>query len=243
EAGTAEGDRPAAGAAEGDEAGQPPLEASDAHEAEGVGTSAADEGLDVGEFVQLGPLGTALLPREVPRVLLIDEFDKADMDLANDLLSAFEEGEFVIPELARLRRRTPDVEVQTDDPDVSVRVRHGRVRCRAFPFIVITSNGERSFPPAFVRRCLTLEMPPPDADRLTAMLAAQFGNGDGADDGAERAELVRDFLARSMAGGSLAADQLLNAEYLRMAAHGSDRAARDRVLHALWRRLGEAGPG
>lgn len=26
------------------------------------------------------------------------------------------------------------------------RVRDGRVRCRAFPFVVLTSNGERDFP-------------------------------------------------------------------------------------------------
>ena len=37
-----------------------------------------------------------------PRVLLIDEIDKSDIDLPNDLLNVFEEGEYEIPELARL---------------------------------------------------------------------------------------------------------------------------------------------
>ena len=46
-------------------------------------------------------------------------------------------------------------------PDVARhRWRRGRVRCRAFPFVVLTSNGEREFPPAFLRRCVRLKLPP-----------------------------------------------------------------------------------
>ncbi|WP_428935854.1 AAA family ATPase [Streptomyces sp. ACT015] len=191
----------------------------------------------LGDFIQLGPLGTALLPRETPRVLLVDEFDKADTDLANDLLGAFEDGEFRIPELSRVRARMPEVAVHTDDPDGTHVVRHGRVRCRAFPFVVITSNGERALPPAFLRRCLTLEMPPPDADRLAEMLAAQFADGDGD----ERALMIRDFLSRALTGGTLAADQLLNAEYLRLSPGGPDESALNGLLHALWQRLDEVG--
>ncbi|MFN2495939.1 MAG: MoxR family ATPase, partial [Pseudonocardiaceae bacterium] len=37
----------------------------------------------IGEFVRLGPLGTAFLPRRLPRVLLIDELDKSEADLPN----------------------------------------------------------------------------------------------------------------------------------------------------------------
>ncbi|WP_245697188.1 AAA family ATPase [Streptomyces phaeochromogenes] len=191
----------------------------------------------LGDFVQLGPLGTALIPRDTPRVLLIDEFDKADTDLANDLLGAFEDGEFQIPELSRVRSRMPEVEVHTDDPDDTFVVRRGRIRCRAFPFVVITSNGERSLPPAFLRRCLSLEMPPPDADRLAAMLAAQFTGGEGS----ERAAMIRDFLARALAGGTLAADQLMNAEFLRVSPSGPGEASWNRLLHSLWRRLDEVG--
>src|SRR5262249_20206891 len=44
----------------------------------------ADALLGIGKYVRLGPLGTALLPRHRPRVLLIDEFDKSDIDLPND---------------------------------------------------------------------------------------------------------------------------------------------------------------
>ena len=50
----------------------------------------------VGDYITLGPLGTALLPSETqsyfPRVLLIDELDKADADLPSDLLHVLEEG-------------------------------------------------------------------------------------------------------------------------------------------------------
>ncbi|MGC5038339.1 MULTISPECIES: AAA family ATPase [unclassified Streptomyces] len=194
---------------------------------------------NLGDYIQLGPLGTALLPRAVPRVLLVDEIDKADMDLAGDLLSVFEDGEYRIPELARVRSRLPDVEVHTDDPDGTAVIHHGRVRCSAFPVVVITSNGERSLPPAFLRRCLYLDLPAPDSDQLAAMLAAQLSHGD--DEG--RMTMIRDFLARSRAGGTLAADQLLNSEYLRTAPAGPAEHSWNGLLHALWRRLDEGESG
>ena len=56
----------------------------------------------IGKYLRLGPLGTALLPADKPRVLLIDEIDKSDIDLPNDLLHVLEDGEFTIPELERV---------------------------------------------------------------------------------------------------------------------------------------------
>ncbi|MFC7714478.1 AAA family ATPase [Nonomuraea recticatena] len=100
----------------------------------------------IGKYVQLGPLGTALLPYELPRVLLIDEFDKGDADLANDLLDVVEEGGFQIRELFRARSGQPEV-VHTADAGRTAAISEGTVTCRAFPFIVITSNGEREFLP------------------------------------------------------------------------------------------------
>jgi MoxR-like ATPase len=41
---------------------------------------------EIGNYLRLGPLGTALLPTATPWALLIDEIDKADIDLPNDLL-------------------------------------------------------------------------------------------------------------------------------------------------------------
>ena len=71
--------------------------------------------VDIGSYVRLGPLGTALLPGARPRVLLVDELDKSDIDLPNDLLDVFEEGEFTIPELARLPAEQHPVTVMTAD--------------------------------------------------------------------------------------------------------------------------------
>ena len=53
------------------------------------------------DHLRLGPLGTALLPYARPRALLIDEIDKSDLDLPNDLLNVLEEGQYEIPELVR----------------------------------------------------------------------------------------------------------------------------------------------
>ncbi|MFM6859063.1 MAG: MoxR family ATPase, partial [Dolichospermum sp.] len=70
---------------------------------------------EIGKYINLGSLGTALLPSEKPRVLLIDEIDKSDIDLPNDLLHIFEEGEFEIPVLRRIDDKIAQVEVQTAD--------------------------------------------------------------------------------------------------------------------------------
>jgi MoxR-like ATPase len=73
---------------------------------------------DIGRYIRLGPLGTALLPRRRPRVLLVDEIDKSDIDLPNDLLHVFETGQFDIPELLRLPDSAEPVEVMTHDRGV-----------------------------------------------------------------------------------------------------------------------------
>jgi MoxR-like ATPase len=196
-------------------------------------TAAHDSSTSIGDFIRLGPLGTALLPYQLPRVLLIDELDKSDMDLPNDLLHVFEDGGFELPELARIRQTDPDVTVLADDPNTTAKILDGRVQCKAFPFIVITSNGEREFPPAFLRRCLRLDIPPLSEDQLAAIVAAHFG-----DDG-EHGALIRSFLQRSR-DSTLAADQLLNAVYL--TSSGALTAAvpdgsLHRLLDALWREL------
>ncbi|MFE1310868.1 AAA family ATPase [Streptomyces sp. NPDC058755] len=195
-----------------------------------TGTAASD----IGAFLELGPLGTALLPHALPRVLLVDEFDKADMDLPNDLLDAFEAGEFTIPELARLRGHQPVVEVRSDDPDRTVRIRDGRVRCREFPLVVITSNDEREFPPAFLRRCLHLHFKEPERDRLADIVAAHLGSQD---DDPRVAELIRLFAERSAQENGLATDQLLNSIWLATSGAYSRGADWEALLRAVWHRL------
>ncbi|WP_156726035.1 AAA family ATPase [Streptomyces apocyni] len=194
----------------------------------GEGGAGAVEG--IGSYVRLGPLGTALLPSDLPRVLLIDELDKSDIDLPNDLLNVLEEGEFGLPELERIADRLPggEAEVLTDD-GTKARVRDGRVRCRAFPFVVLTSNGERDFPPPLMRRCIHLELGRPDHKRLATFVRAHLG-----DDAARTGDdLVTRFLERSRSE-LLASDQLLNAIYLTDAAAPPSR---DRLADLLIQRL------
>lgn len=185
----------------------------------------------IGSYLRLGPLGTALLPAERPRVLLIDELDKSDLDLPNDLLNTLEEGEFGIPELERLADREPAVDVLTDDGE-RVAVHGGRIACAAFPVIVLTSNGERDFPAPLLRRCVQLELEPPGEEQLTAMVEAHLG--------AEGAAAGRDLIARFLArdpGEVVAADQLLNALFLTQHTPHAERLTRERIADMLMQPL------
>ncbi|KJY37243.1 AAA family ATPase [Streptomyces katrae] len=182
----------------------------------------------IGKYIRLGPLGTALLPTARPRVLLVDELDKSDIDLPNDLLNVLEEGEFTLPELERVADSEPEVQVLTDD-GTKATVRDGRVRCRAFPFIILTSNGERDFPAALLRRCIQLKLGQPGEKRLATMVRAHLGEE------AARlgADLIREFLSRSRSE-LVAADQLLNAIYL---THYASPPSREDLADLLIQRL------
>jgi len=220
----------------------------------------------IGRYIRLGPLGTALYGGQKPRVLLIDEIDKSDIDLPNDLLHVLEEGAFDIPELQRL---TPEEEdenkAETSDQNqkspIMVRVYphdenkrsktiiDGRVECDCFPFIVLTSNGERELPAAFKRRCLSLDIEDPKGDRLRDIVIAHIEEATTA--AAADAETKRDNLStevkalikkfeddRDKRGNLLATDQLLNAVYLitrKQAAVGDERK---RILETVLRELG-----
>ena len=78
------------------------------------------------------------LPTARPRALLINEIDKSDIDLPNDLLNVLEGGSFEIPELSRLSDAT--VHVREDGGDTRYPIERGKVVCKAFPFIVIGAN-------------------------------------------------------------------------------------------------------
>ena len=192
----------------------------------------------VEDHLRLGPLGTALLPYDRPRALLVDEIDKSDLDLPNDLLNVLEEGQYEIPELVRAARHSRDgaAEVLADGTDTPVAVRRGRVRCRAFPFVVLTSNGEREFPPAFLRRCVRLKLRRPGRDQLTHIVRAHLDTPNG-----EADRLISRFLERA-AGGELATDQLLNALYLTGVA-GLDAESRDDLAEQLMPYLSAAADG
>jgi MoxR-like ATPase len=83
-------------------------------------------------------------------VLLIDEIDKADPDVPNNLLKPLGELRFVVEELGLL--------VETRKP----------------PLVFITTNDERDLPAAFLRRCVELIMPPFDYDRMVQIGRAHY---------------------------------------------------------------------
>ncbi|MCP4546089.1 MAG: AAA domain-containing protein [bacterium] len=178
-----------------------------------------EEAEDIGRYVRLGPLGTALLPQDtsLPRVLLIDEIDKSDIDLPNDLLHLFEEGEFEIPELRRLPDKEPyrRVELLVHGSEEPAIVERGRVRADTFPFVIMTSNGEREFPPAFMRRCLPLNILPPGRAELAEIVRRHLKLAENAVEGEGVQQLIREFVdLRDQHGDLLATDQLLNAVYM-----------------------------
>lgn len=180
------------------------------------------------KYITLGPLGTALLESKKPRVLLIDEIDKSDIDLPNDLLAIFEEGRFEIPELVRIKEEVDRVTVRTaytdeeeeiTKKDLSYKIKDGRVNCKAFPFVILTSNGERDFPAPFLRRCLSLTMKVPRKEDLVRIITAHFDKEIAVKDDRTLSNdsldaLVEDFIENRDSGKTLATDQLLNALFI-----------------------------
>jgi MoxR-like ATPase len=190
----------------------------------------------IAPYLRLGPLGTALVAQKRPRVLLVDEIDKSDIDLPGDLLTVFEEGAFEIPELARIAAHHPEVKIGTqDDPEPQVEIERGHVQCLAFPIVILTSNGERDFPPPFLRRCIRLNMEPPSQAKLTQIVRQRLALDEENDDAPYR-DLIEAFLARRVEG-DLATDQLLNAVQLRLSGAWSDDEERTRFLNTVLQRL------
>lgn len=85
-------------------------------------------------------------------VLLLDEIDKADPDVPNDLLVPLGLGHFTVKET------------------------HELVTARRRYLLVMTSNGERDLAPAFIRRCVRLRLNPPDESRLVEIARKHFQN-------------------------------------------------------------------
>lgn len=198
--------------------------------------SGQDNQEKIGDYITLGALGTAFLPSEHPRVLLIDEIDKSDIDLPNDLLNLFEDGEFAIPELQRIK--TLPVTVRTADRIKKIQgtatVNNGLVRCRAFPMVIMTSNNERDFPPPFLRRCLRYDMPTPKtSEDLEKIVTAHLGEAATA----QSTDLINQFLKDS-GKGILAVDQLLNVIHLVTQDRPPSEKEQERLKTALLRALG-----
>ncbi|KPQ33020.1 MAG: AAA domain (dynein-related subfamily) [Phormidesmis priestleyi Ana] len=201
---------------------------------------------DLGDYIQLGPVGTAFLPSMRPRVLLIDEIDKSDLNLPNDLLNLFEEGEFEIPELVRRSKRealkSETVKVRTADQNMpEMPITHGQVKCCEFPIVIMTSNGERDFPPAFYRRCLRVTMPKPTPESLKAVVESHFKQADEAGWSkvdTDLTKLISEFVEK---GGKAdrATDQLLNAIYLMTREDGPNPEEMKQLQDLLYKRLSD----
>ncbi len=104
-------------------------------------------------------------------VVLVDEIDKADPEVPDSLLEVLGNGRFTVRETG---------ETVAADPAHP-------------PLVVITTNDERELSRPFRRRCVTLTLPPPDAERLL-LVAATWGLADG-DDGVVAARLAREVQA------------------------------------------------
>lgn len=96
------------------------------------------------EFLLARPLLTAIR-REEATVLLVDEMDKADVEVEGLLLEVLSEFQVSIPEL-------------------------GTIRAARRPFVVLTSNATRELSEALKRRCLYLHVDYPSPDRERAIV-------------------------------------------------------------------------
>jgi MoxR-like ATPase len=99
------------------------------------------------EFLLTRPLLSAIR-RDDPTVLLIDETDKADVEVEGLLLEVLSDFQVTIPEL-------------------------GTVKATRRPFVVLTSNATRELSEALKRRCLYLHLDYPSAERETAIVLAR----------------------------------------------------------------------
>ena len=159
------------------------------------------------DFIHLRPLGEALLPWTHPKVLLIDELDKASYDLPNDLLHVLEEGSFTIPEYQRTKEQYDG----DDQIKGYLNSCNGHVHMNHAPILVITSNGERDFSEAFRRRCIVVEFTKHEQIGMKEVIEAHFtGTSINFDDP----------VIQSLLESELPTDAILNAFFL---AHQSSK--------------------
>jgi MoxR-like ATPase len=130
--------------------------------------------LDIGNYIRLGPLGTALLPSDRPRVLVIDGIDRNIAELAYDLSHIIASGEFAIPELVRMRNTVKSIKVFTYDME-KVRIELGAIRCTSFPFVCIISYGTSPLPEELTNQCIGLEIKRPNKEQLIHIIKSSLG--------------------------------------------------------------------
>ena len=99
------------------------------------------------EFLLSRPLLTAIR-REEPTVLLVDETDKADVEVEGLLLEVLSDFQITIPEL-------------------------GTITASRRPIVFLTSNATRELSEALKRRCLYLHLDYPSAEREKAIVLSR----------------------------------------------------------------------
>ena len=115
---------------------------------------AADTGRQVDKFydyVVWGPIGRAF-QADKKRVLLLDEIDKTESDIQDNLLDILEDYQFTIREV--------------NDTIVAEQI----------PFTVITSNAKRELSDPFLRRCYCHHIAFPTQDQMREIIKLHYPN-------------------------------------------------------------------
>lgn len=115
---------------------------------------AADTGRNVDEFydyVVWGPIGRAFRTDE-KHVLLLDEIDKTESDIQDNLLDILEDFQFTIREV------------------------NDTIKAENIPFIVITSNAKRELSDPFLRRCYCHHIAFPTPDEMREIIKLHYPN-------------------------------------------------------------------
>ncbi len=175
-------------------------------------------------------------------MLLIDELDKSDIDLPNDLLHILEESEFEIPVLKRYKEESK-VNLGTEENPIWIEEGVKKIDANNLPIIIITSNQERDFHPAFMRRCLYHHIKPPTKDRLVEIATKHLNEYYNEkfmsqEEWQEQIATIVDEFIQKRDGGKesfeqneLATDQLLNALFLRL--RGNEVNSNKTLWHPL----------
>ena len=104
---------------------------------------------NIKNYIRKGVLWKAFESSKRP-VLLIDEIDKADIELPNDLLQELDTMEFFVYETGEIISATQR------------------------PAVIITSNNEKDLPDAFLRRCFFHYISFPDLETLQEIVRVHF---------------------------------------------------------------------
>lgn len=101
------------------------------------------------DYVIWGPIGRAFLSNERV-VLLLDEIDKTESDVQDNLLDVLEDSEFTIREVNKV------------------------IKAKNKPVIIITSNAKRELSDPFLRRCFCHHIAFPKPDEMEQIVKLHF---------------------------------------------------------------------